>query len=69
MAIKRRLQLPKQGEGGQAHESKRPPLEAEIASQIALEQKKKQKQIRTLTRAIRETCGNLARILMESRQT
>jgi hypothetical protein len=50
MAIKRRPRLPKQGEGGQAHESERPPLEAEIASHIALEQKKKQKQIRVRSR-------------------
>jgi len=40
MAVKRRPKLSKQGEGGQLHESERPPLAAEVASYMALEQKK-----------------------------
>jgi len=43
MAIKRYSKLSKQGQGGQTHESERPPLAAEVASYMALEQKKKPK--------------------------
>jgi hypothetical protein len=40
MAIKRRPKLSKQGQGGQLHESEKPPLTPEVASYMALEQKK-----------------------------
>jgi len=41
MAIKRSSKLSKHGEGGKTHESERPPLAAEVASYMALEQRKK----------------------------
>ena len=40
MAIKRLPKLSKQGQGGQLHESEKPPLTPEVASYMALEQKK-----------------------------
>ena len=46
MAIKRRPKLSKQGEGGELHESERPPLAADVASHMALEQKKQPKRER-----------------------
>jgi len=43
MAIKRLPKLSKQGQGGQMHESEKPPLTPEVASYMALEQKKQPK--------------------------
>jgi hypothetical protein len=43
IATKRRSKLSKQGEGGQLHESERPPLAAEVATYMALEQTKQPK--------------------------